>query len=130
MIWHTTRVFQRILSKWPHYRGHANVKTCNHALGTYLYSLGMISGLRLLWMCSTSLHTTHTCECKSPRGSHIPWILSGQANLYRRPKVSETPWCHASHEHPPSSTYCTRPDSLFLKKYPYAYEHTTCMRSL
>ena len=27
---------EEILSKWPHYRGHANANTCNHELGTYL----------------------------------------------------------------------------------------------
>ena len=27
MMWHTAWIFQRILSKWPHYRGHAK---CSH----------------------------------------------------------------------------------------------------
>ena len=73
-------VFRRILNKWPHYRGHANANTCNHALGTYLYFRGGLQS-RTNWICSTSLHMTHTCECESLGGSHTPWTLSGQANL-------------------------------------------------
>ena len=79
MMWQTAWVLRKILSKWPHYRGHANANTCNHALGTYLYSLMVASSLGLIWMCSTSLHTTHMCECESPGGSHTPWTLSDQA---------------------------------------------------
>ena len=94
---------------------------------------------RTNWMCSTSLHTTHTYECESPGRSHTPGP-SGQANLQRRPEVSGTPQCHAPHEHPHPCAFApmrirahhkVRVRTHHLQgKQPYAYEHTTCMRSL
>ena len=46
--------------------------TCNHAFRTYLCFLGVASSLRLIWMYSTSLHTTYTCKCEFLGGSHTP----------------------------------------------------------
>ena len=79
-------------SKWPHYRGPCKCKhmqSCSWDLS--LAHLVVVSSLRQLWMCSTLLHTTHTCECESPGGLAHPLDPLQSANLQRCPEVSETP---------------------------------------
>ena len=56
---HNFEYFEEYSVSDPTIRGYANANTCNHAFGTYLLShLRVASYLGLLWMCSTSLHTT------------------------------------------------------------------------
>ena len=65
MMWHTSRIVRRILSKWPHYRGpckYKHMQSCSSDLS--LSHLGVTSSLGLLWICSIFLHTTHMCECE------------------------------------------------------------------
>ena len=84
MMWHTVSISQ--------------MQTCNHALGTYLYShLGVASSLGQLWMCSTFLHTTHICECESPGGLAHPldplWsLICSNVRRSAEPLVSCASW--------------------------------------
>ena len=81
--------FEEYSISGPHYRGHANANTCNHAFGTYLYSLEVTSSLRQIG-CLVFPYTQPTRASVNSQGAHMPPGPSGQANMSQCPKVSGT----------------------------------------
>ena len=81
-----------------------HMQSCSWA---YLYSLGVASSFGLLWMCSTSLHTTHTYECESPKeplrvmlSMNTFIIISCTSALIVSREVSLCLWTYNVHEVP------------------------------
>jgi len=114
IIWHTSWVFRRILSKWPHYRGHAK---CNHmqscSWNLSLSHLGVASSPEY-YGCVILSYTRPTRASADPQATRIslrPSLVKQAicSNVWRLVEllVSCSPWS-------PCSSYCAHLHSSSL----------------